>query len=95
MKNQVPEPIKDAISALLAAYGESFESLCDSDSNTEETRYLSLEASCLYTSVSKWTISRAVSSGMLRQIKLSSTKQGKILFDRTDLDNWMKKLKSK
>jgi Helix-turn-helix domain len=92
----VPDPIKSAVTGLLAPYGLSYESLSEHHPpDADETRYLSVEAACRYCSVSKWTLIRAVKSGRLRQIKLSSTKQGKSLYDRYDLDNFMKKYKSK
>lgn len=92
---KVPESITSAIDALLAPFGESINSLTQSKKNNDEARYLPIDAAEKYCGVSKWTISRAVKNGKLRQIKLSPTQQGKILFDREDLDKWLKSLKSR
>lgn len=92
---QVPEQISAAVDALLSPYGVSLDALNQSKAQTDETRYLPVDAAEKYCGVSKWTISRAVKDGKLRQIKISPTQQGKVLFDRVDLDKWLKSLKSK
>jgi len=93
MNTKVPEQITAAVNAILSPYRVTLESLNQSPPKADNTRYLPIETAEKYCGVSKWTMSRAVKSGKLTQIKLSASKQGKVLFDRQDLDKWMRDLK--
>jgi excisionase family DNA binding protein len=95
LKKEIPEQISSAVNVLLAPYGVNLDSLNQLESQIDEVRYLSVCAAEKYCGVSRWTIYRAVKSGKLRQIKLSSAQQGKVLFDRQDIDKWLKQHKSK
>jgi hypothetical protein len=95
IKANVPEQITAAVNAILSPYGVTIESLNQPKLQADDQRYFPIETAEKYCGVSKWTLSRAVKSGKLPQIKLSSTQQGKVLFDRLDLDKWLKTLKSK
>jgi len=83
------------VSTLLKTQGMSLEDIVQSPDLPQETRYLTLAAAARYCSVSKYTISRAVKSKALPQIKLSQTKQGSVLVDKSDLERWLNGLKTK
>lgn len=94
-KVKVPEQITNAVNTILLPYGVTLDSFDDSHQQNDEVRYLTIENAEKYCGVSRWTIYRAVKSGKLPQIKLSASKQGKVLLDRTDIDKWLKGLKCK
>lgn len=49
-------------------------------------KWMNMKDVCNYTSVSESTIRRAVKRGTLK----SSQQTGRLLFKRTDVDNWLK-----
>lgn len=91
--NQVPEPIADAVSAMLAPYNLDFSVFSNPRPSTPSKKYLSVADAEEYTSVSRWTLHRAVKDSKLQVIKLSKAKSGKVLFERETLDAWLQSLK--
>lgn len=87
----IPNNIRSAIECLLAPYGLQFE-LVQSSSRTEK-RYLDVKSAETYTSLSRWTLSRATVEGKLPQIKISPGMTGKVLYDIRDLDRFLFKYK--
>ncbi len=53
-------------------------------------RYMSVSRAEEYSSVSRWTLTRAAARGELKMIKLGQAKSSKVLFDREDIDRWMR-----
>ena len=83
---QLPENIASAVRHMLSPYDwQPSKDLKDTDA-----RYLSAELAERYSSVSRWTLSRAVVRGELRQIKLGGARSSKILFDKLEIDKWLK-----
>ncbi len=80
----IPDNIRAAIECLLEPYGLEFE-LVQSSSRTGK-RYLDVRSAVTYSSLSRWTLSRA---DKLPQIKIGAGKTGKILYDINDLDKFL------
>jgi hypothetical protein len=91
MKQKIPENIKTAVDGLLAPFGLSTQNLENTPPVKEEEKvFLSVQAAEKYSSLSRWTLGRAIKEGALKAFKLSKAKCGKVLIKRTDLDNWIK-----
>lgn len=83
---QLPENIASAVRHMLTPYDwQPRKDLKDRDA-----RYLSAALAERYSSVSRWTLSRAVVRGELRQIKLGGARSSKVLFDKLEIDKWLK-----
>ncbi len=93
MASQIPEHIRAAIKCLLEPYEVEFE-LVKRSSKTEK-RYLDVKGAVAYTSLSRWTLSRATADGKLPHIKIGDGKTGKILYDMKDLDGYLMSCKNK
>ena len=89
-KQAVPPNVLTAVNAILEPYGYNTAMLTRPNSTEENSkRYLSIPDVEKYCSMSRWTIGRAIKSGKLRAIKLSTAKSGKVLIDRADIDKWL------
>ena len=84
--NKLPDSIKGAVMGLLAPYGWT---LSLPVSEEPLTRYLSVAGAELYTSMSKWSLMRAIARKELKCIKLGKAKSSKVLFDRMEIDRWL------
>jgi len=97
MKSKKVSPeVVSIVDSILAPFKIDFQDLLDQSQSLEsnsEKKYLTFTESAKYTGLSRWTLARQVKANKLPQIKLSSSKQGTVLFDRADLDKWMKSLK--
>ena len=62
------------------------------DTHSEPTgkNYFNVRDATRYSSVSRWTLSRAVESGQLSCIKMNKAKSGKILFEKDELDRFLR-----
>ena len=87
-----PDAIIQACNSMLAPYGLDF-SIISPENKEPLKKYLSTPEAEEYTSVSRWTLHRAIKAGALPIIKLSKAKSGKVLFDKNDLDEWLQALK--
>ncbi|NQU35427.1 MAG: hypothetical protein HQ521_19550 [Bacteroidetes bacterium] len=85
---KLPEPIATAVNALLSPYGLSVNALTNPQQD-DKVKYYSPRAAGIYTSISRWTIFRAIKAGQLPAIKMNQAKTGKVLIARTDLDKWI------
>ena len=83
---QLPEAIRTAVINLLQPYGWQVQP----DQVASEVRYLTVAAAVKYTSMSRWTLGRAHARHELKMIKLGKARSSKTLFDRDDLDRWLK-----
>lgn len=93
----LPPEISAAASALLKPYGFDLESLLNRSSvsaETAEKRFYTFSEAANYTGFSRFTLARQVKAGNIPQIKLTSTRQGSVIFDRADLEKFMLKLKT-
>ena len=86
-----PELTVEALQAAVNAIGAS--PAADQDAG-EEGRYLGYSEAQRYTGLSRDTLRRAHEAGQLPAIKLSAARSGKVLFDRKDLDRWLRRHRS-
>ncbi len=84
----LPKAIAEAVNALLSPYGLSV-SVLTKPQQDDKVKYLSPKAASIYTSISRWTIFRAIKAGNLPAIKMNQAKTGKVLIARADLDKWI------
>ena len=87
-KQKIPENVLQAVDALTGPYGVKFG---PQQETTEQSirRYFDVKSASTYSSLSRWTFSRAVKSGELACIKIGKGKTGKILFDVKELDRFL------
>lgn len=85
---QLPVAITIAANALLNPYGINVNALTKLQQD-DKVKYLSPKAAAEYSSISRWTISRAIKAGELQAIKMNEAKTGKVLIARTSLDKWI------
>lgn len=94
-KCQIPPHIKDAVEGLVKPYGVTF-SLVPVDNppsrQSFDKKYFDVPGAVAYTSLSRWSLARAVKEGRLTCIKMSPSKTGKVLFPRETLDTFLKSL---
>lgn len=87
-KNRMPETVRNIIKSLTKPYGiDFFELLKNKMVSTK--KYLSIKDAERYSSVSRWTLGRAINSGELVAAKLSKAKSGKVLIKKEDLDRYI------
>ena len=89
-KSTVPSNVRNAVEALLQPYGVNFNPDPVIKEQAPDRRFLDVRSAARYTSLSRWTLSRAVSAGELSCMKMSPGKTGKILFDVGALDRFVK-----
>lgn len=83
----IPDSVRIAIESLGKPYGLSVESLQKKAS--VEKRFVDVKGAVNYTTLSRCTLGRAVSTGKLSCIKMHPGKTGKVLFDVKDLDKFI------
>ena len=89
-KCNVPPSVRQAIEILLQPYDVEFNPEPAAKEQLPDRRFLDVRSAARYTSLSRWTLSRAVNAGELSCMKMSSGKTGKILFDVDSLDRFVK-----
>lgn len=87
-KQKIPQNVLQAVDALTSPYGVK---LIPEPETREEAlrRFFDVKAASRYSSLSRWTLSRAVKSGELKCSKIGSGQTGKILFDVKELDRYI------
>ena len=83
----IPDSVRIAIESLGKPYGLSVESLQKKIGIPK--RFMDVNGAVDYTTLSRCTLGRAVSSGKLSCIKMHPGKTGKVLFDVKDLDKFI------
>jgi excisionase family DNA binding protein len=90
---KVPEAIASAVNALVQPYGLNSDALFKPQPEPRDAfagkKYLSVKEAEEYSSVSRYTLHRAVKAGELAVCKLSCAKNGKILIAAEELDRWI------
>ena len=93
---QIPEAIASAVQIMIEPYGLDFNLLISqNNNNTPDTggsgkKYLSVKEAVEYSSVSRYTLHRAVKAGELAVCKLCpGSKNGKILIPVENLNSWI------
>jgi len=81
----IPDNILAAVNALLAPYGQTFNQPAVSTGGG----YLSMKDAAKYAGVSRPTLYRLISSGAIKQIKLGSTRNSKVVVPRDEIDRFM------
>ena len=93
---KIPKTILDAVNALLAPYGVDIYSLLQAtrdkkQSDGEERRsYMEVKTAAHEYGISRWTIGRLIKSRQISASKLSDARSGKVLIERTSLENYIK-----
>jgi predicted DNA-binding transcriptional regulator AlpA len=83
-----PQVIIDLVDNALKDYGMSFAANVKDIPPLPMKRWLSVEEAEFYTSLSRWTLHRAVKDGSLKARKLSEGRTGKIVFEIDEIDRW-------
>ena len=91
-KQTIPKEIQNAVSGLLGNYGISLEELLEKHSKPDheeiERKWLTVAQAIKYTGVSRSTLGRWQTKGLLKQVcKLTpGSRSGKILFLKSEID---------
>lgn len=87
-KEKIPQNVLHAAEGLVDSYGMK---IVPKEENSEQPsqRYIGVKPASFYSSLSRWTLSRAVKAGELSCIKIGKGQTGKILFDRKELDRFI------
>lgn len=88
-KNELPPQVRQIIDGILQPFGITIN--LNPPKEVNECRFLDVRAATRYSSLSRWTLSRAVKAGELNCIKIGSGQTGKVLFDVNSLDRFLKK----
>ena len=94
MSNRIPMAILNAANNMLEPYGVNVNELLNARDAPPvkplEKAWLTTDEAVKYTGAGRWTLWRAQRAGKIKMSKLSPERQGKILFERVSLDNWLK-----
>ena len=87
--SKVPAEIVSAVNGLLAPYGETFIPGAR-PAETALSGYKNTHDACRYLGISKSSLYKLISSGVIRPIKLNrSAKNGKVVFAVSDLEAYI------
>lgn len=94
-KNDIPGFILAAVQLLLEPYGVNLTKLLQQQEPTRgmkpiEKAWLSTEEAMHYTGLSRSTLSRAAKAHKVNARKMSSSQQGKLLYEKASIDAWLK-----
>jgi len=99
MHKNIPPRVKDAVDLLLKGCGLSIDALLadaktekpnqNQKGGTESMRFLSVNDSVRFTSLSRSSLYRAVQAGELHPVKMNPGRTGKVLFRISDLEAWL------
>lgn len=87
----LPEPVMTAVNALLAPFGQSVETLSNSQNSNGLKEYLTVAEAEEYCGLGRWSLIRAHQRGELPVYKMSNARAGKLLYRKTDIDKMMSK----
>lgn len=87
-KIRMPETVRNIIDSLAKPYGVDFIALIKNKMQTTK-KYLSIHEAERYSSLSRWTLGRAIKAGDLEAAKLSNAKSGKVLIKKEDLGSYI------
>ena len=87
-KNKMPETVKKIVDSLTKPYGIDFIELIK-NKMVATKKYFTIKDAERYSSISRWTLWRAIKAGELFAAKLSKAKSGKVLIKKEDLDNYI------
>ena len=77
-KKEMPETVKNIIESLVKPYGIDILALLKNKMQSTK-KYMSIHEAERYSSLSRWTLGRAIKAGELIAAKLSEAKSGKVL----------------
>lgn len=87
-KPKMTETIRNVICSLTKPYGINFLELLGNKMKSTK-KYMSIHEAERYSSLSRWTLGRAIKNGELIAAKLSEAKSGKVLIKKEDLDKYI------
>lgn len=87
-KKRMPETVKNIIASLAKPYGIDILALLK-DKVLATQKYLSIKDAERYSSLSRWTLWRAIKTGKLKATKLSYAKHGRVLIKKGDLEQFI------
>ena len=87
-KKPIPSSVLQAVETLTAPYGVKLVPQQSESSNLGQ-RFLDVKSASKYSSLSRWTLSRAVKAGELKCSKIGSGQTGKILYDVMELNRYI------
>lgn len=82
------DTIKNVVNSLVKPYGVNIFELLENKMKSTK-KYMSIREAERYSSLSRWTLWRAIKSGKLKATKLSYAKYGRVLIKREDLDQFI------
>ena len=87
-KNKMSDTIKNIVNSLVKPYGINiFELLGNKMKSTK--KYMNIKQAERYSSLSRWTLGRAIKANKLKATKLSYAKSGRVLIKREDLEKFI------
>ncbi len=87
-KSKMTETVKNILCSIAKPYGINILELLK-DKMTSTKKYMSIKEAERYSSLSRWTLWRAIKSGELEAAKLSEGRSGKVLIKKEDLDRYI------
>lgn len=86
--SNMTDTIKNLANTIFRPYGINILELLE-DKMKSTKKYMSIKEAERYSSLSRWTIGRAIKSGKLAATKLSHAKSGRVLIQKEDLDKFI------
>lgn len=87
-KSKITDTIIGIVNSLTKPYGINFAELLGNKMKSTK-KYMSINEAERYSSLSRWTLGRAIKCGKLVAKKLSHAKSGRVLIKRDDLDRFI------
>ena len=87
-KPKMSETLKNVVASLVKPYGINFLELIQNKMKSTK-KYMSIREAERYSSLSRWTLGRAIKAGKLVATKLTYAKSGRVLIKKEDLDKFI------
>ena len=103
MSHKLPKNIEEAVNSLIAPWNLNLSDLLKktkaseskTDNPSDVQRWLNVASAETYTGCARATLARAIKSGKIKCSKLSSSRSGKVLIEKTSVDAWLERCRYK
>jgi helix-turn-helix protein len=87
-QKKMTDTIINIVNSLTKPYGVNFIELLGNKMNSTK-KYMNIKQAERYSSLSRWTLGRAIKAGKLIARKLSRAKSGRVLIKKEDLEKFI------
>ena len=90
MKQDIPQPIIDAINAMLTPYGRTWADTSPvAVKEIEEPRFLSLRDAMIYSGLKRWNLYNHARQGHFTWKKIGQARRSPVLIEKKSFDQWL------